>query len=59
MKSIRHLILKVTSKSSPLSVQMELALPGSRVTRAEADFLRQIRHLRRQLAQGEAAAGKV
>ena len=41
MKNIRHLILKVTRKSPPICRQMELSLPGSRLTRDEANFLRE------------------
>jgi hypothetical protein len=46
MKNIRHLILKVTRKSYPICRQMELSLPGSRLTREEANFLREIRQVR-------------
>jgi hypothetical protein len=49
MKSIRHLILKVTRKSRPLCQQMELSLPGSQMTRDEVDFVRRIRQLRERL----------
>ena len=52
MKNIRHLILKVTRKSRPVSRQMELPLPGSRLTRDEVSFLRQIRQIREQIASG-------
>ena len=50
MKNIRQLILKVTRKSHPICRQMELSLPGSRLTRDEANFLREMRQLREQLA---------
>jgi hypothetical protein len=50
MKNIRQLILKVTRKSYPICRQMELSLPGSRLTRDEANFLREIRQVREQLA---------
>jgi hypothetical protein len=49
MKSVRHLILRVTRKSPPIYRQMELSLPGSRITRDEASFLRELRHVREQL----------
>jgi hypothetical protein len=49
MKSVRHLILRVTRKGSPIYRQMELSLPGSRITRDEASFLRELRHVREQL----------
>jgi hypothetical protein len=50
MKNFRHLILKVTRKGRPICRQMELSLPGSRMTREEENFLREIRQLREQLA---------
>jgi len=50
MKNIRQLILRVTRKSHPICQQMELSLPGSRLTRDEANFLREIRQVREQLA---------
>jgi len=52
MKNIRHLILKVTRKSRPVSRQMELPLPGSRLTRDEVSFLREIRQIREHIAGG-------
>ena len=52
MKNIRHLILKVTRKSRPVSRQMELSLPGSRLTRDEVGFLREIRQIRGEIAVG-------
>jgi len=51
MKNIRHLLLKVTRKHSPICSQMELSLPGSRLTRDEAHFLRDIRRIREQIAE--------
>ena len=50
MKNFRHLILRVTRKSPTIYRQMELSLPGSRLTRDEASFLRELRHLREQVA---------
>ncbi|MET0253691.1 MAG: hypothetical protein ABW214_06635 [Terrimicrobiaceae bacterium] len=50
MKSIRHFILKVTRKNNPVCRQMELSLPGSRLTRDEANFMREIRQVRERLA---------
>ncbi len=50
MKSVRHLILKVTRKSSPITQQLELPLAGAQITREEVSFLRRIRQLREQLA---------
>ncbi|HEY5707341.1 MAG TPA: hypothetical protein VIS96_17420 [Terrimicrobiaceae bacterium] len=58
MKTIRQFILKVTRKSSPVCTQMELALPGSRLTRDEASFLREIRQMRAQLAKSPDLSGK-
>ena len=52
MKNIRHLILKVTRKSRPVGRQMELSLPGSRLTRDEVGFLREIRQIREEIAVG-------
>jgi hypothetical protein len=49
MKSVRQLILRVTRKSPQIYRQMELSLPGSRITRDEAGFLREIRQVRAQL----------
>jgi hypothetical protein len=49
MKSVRQLILRVTRKSPQVYRQMELSLPGSRLTRDEAGFLREIRQVRAQL----------
>jgi hypothetical protein len=50
MRTIRHLLLKVTRKGQPVCSQMELSLPGSRLTRDEANFLRKIRQLREEIA---------
>jgi hypothetical protein len=50
MKNFRHFLLRVTRQSPPVYRQMELSLPGSRVTRDEASFLRELRQLREQLA---------
>ena len=51
MKNIRNMILNITRKTRPVFQQMELPLPGSRLTRDEADFLNQIRRMREQLAK--------
>jgi hypothetical protein len=51
MKNIRHLFSKVTRKNSPICRQMELSLPGSRLTRDEVNFLRDIRRIREQIAE--------
>ena len=50
MKNIRQFILKVTRKNNPVCRQMELSLPGSRLTRDEANFMREIRQVRERLA---------
>ncbi|HEY5768975.1 MAG TPA: hypothetical protein VIS71_03925 [Terrimicrobium sp.] len=50
MKNIQQFILKVTRKQIPVCRQMELSLPGSRLTRDEANFLREIRQTRERLA---------
>jgi hypothetical protein len=52
MKNLRNLILKVTRKSRPVCRQMELPLPGSRLTRDEVGFLREIRQVRERIAVG-------
>jgi hypothetical protein len=49
MKNIRQFILKVTRKNIPVCRQMELSLPGSRLTRDEANFMREIRQVRERL----------
>ena len=51
MKNIRSIINNITRKSRPVCQQMELPLPGSRLTRDEANFLVEIRQLREQLAR--------
>jgi hypothetical protein len=51
MKNIQSLFRNVTRKTRPVVQQMELALPGSRLTRDEASFLVEIRRLREQLAK--------
>ena len=51
MKNIRTIISNITRKSRPICQQMELPLPGSRLTRDEAHFLVEIRQLREQLAR--------
>jgi hypothetical protein len=51
MKNIRTILMNVTRKSRPVFQQMELPLPGSRLTRDEAGFLVEIRRLREQLAK--------
>jgi hypothetical protein len=54
MKNLRHLLLKITRKDSAVCRQMELSLPGSRLTRDEANFLRDIRRIREQIADSRA-----
>jgi len=51
MKNIRTILMNVTRKRQPVCRQMELPLPGSRLTRDEASFLVEIRRLREQLAK--------
>lgn len=51
MKNIRSIISNLTRKSQPVCQQMELPLPGSRLTRDEASFLIEIRRMREQLAR--------
>jgi len=51
MKNIRSLITNITRKTRPVCQQMELPLPGSRLTRDEASFLVEIRRMREQLAK--------
>jgi hypothetical protein len=51
MKNIRHLLLRVARKASPVCRQMEFSLPGSRLTRDEIHFLRDIRRVRAQIAE--------
>jgi hypothetical protein len=50
MKNFRHLFLKVSSKDALNCRQMEFSLPGSRLTRDEATFLRNLRRIREQIA---------
>lgn len=51
MKNIRQLLLRVARKSSPVCRQMEFSLPGSRLTRDEVGFVRDIRRVREQIAE--------
>lgn len=51
MKNIRNIITNLTRKSRPVCQQMELPLPGSRLTRDEVSFLVEIRRMREQLAR--------
>lgn len=51
MKNIRSILTTITRKSRPVCQQMELSLPGSRLTRDEANFLVEIRRMREQLAK--------
>jgi hypothetical protein len=51
MKNIQSLFRNVTRKTRPVCQQMELPLPGSRLTRDEVSFLLEIRRLREQLAK--------
>ena len=50
MKNIQTFFRNVTRKTRPVHQQLELPLPGSRLTRDEASFLIEIRRLREQLA---------
>jgi hypothetical protein len=50
IKNFRHLLSKVSAKNAPICQQMELSLPGSRLTRDEAHFLRNLRRIREQIA---------
>ncbi len=54
MKNFRHIFLKISSKNAPICRQMELSLPGSRLTRDEAQFLRNLRRIREQIAESRA-----
>jgi len=49
MKNIRSILATGSRKTQAIGRQLELALPGSRLTRDEADFLAQIRQLRAQI----------
>ena len=51
MKTLQHLFVRVSSKDSSVSRQMEFSLPGSLLTRDEAQFLRNLRRIREQLAE--------
>lgn len=51
MKNIQSLIANITRKTRPVIQQLELPLPGSRLTRDEANFLVEIRRMREQLAK--------
>lgn len=51
MKNIQNLFWNRNRKSTrSVAVQLELSLPGSRLTRDEAGFLVEIRRMREQLA---------
>jgi len=49
MKNIRTILMNAGRKTRPVAQQLELPLPGSRLTRNEASFLVQIRQLREEL----------
>jgi hypothetical protein len=51
MKNFQNLFVRVSAKDSPICRQMEFSLPGSRLTRDEAQFLRNLRRIREQLAE--------
>jgi len=51
MKNIQSFISNFSRKSRSANQQLELTLPGSRLTRDEANFLVEIRRLRAQLAK--------
>jgi hypothetical protein len=51
MKNFQQLFVRVSAKDSPVCRQMEFSLPGSRLTRDEAQFLRNLRRVREQLAE--------
>lgn len=51
MKNIRSILSNLTRKSRPVCQQLELPLPGSRLTRDEASFLVEIRRMRERLAK--------
>jgi hypothetical protein len=51
IKNFQHLFVRVSAKDSPICRQMEFSLPGSRLTRDEAQFLRNLRRIREQLAE--------
>jgi len=49
MKNIRNIIWNNTRKAHTVVQQLELPLPGSRLTRDESNFLGEIRRMREQL----------
>ncbi len=49
--NIQNFIANITRKTRPVCQQLELPLPGSRLTRDEANFLLEIRRMREQLAK--------
>lgn len=52
MKNIRNIFWNATRKSTrTVYQQLELSLPGSRLTRDEASFVLEIRRLKAQLAR--------
>ena len=51
MKNIQSILSSITRKTRPVVQQLELPLPGSRLTRDEASFLVEIRRMREQLAK--------
>lgn len=51
MKNIQTILTNFTRKNRPVFQQMELPLPGSRLTRDEVGFLVEVRRLREQLAK--------
>lgn len=51
MKNIQSFFRTVTRKTRPVLEQMELPMPGARLTRDEIWFLSEIRRLREQLAK--------
>ncbi len=51
MKTLRQFIASATRKTRPVCRQMELPLPGSRLTRDESLFLQEIRRMRNQLTK--------
>ena len=54
MKNIQNYLTQLTRKGRPVVQQMELPLPGSRLTRDENNFLGEIRRLRAQLQMAKA-----
>ncbi len=51
MKNLASFLMKATRKSRPVLQQLELPLPGSRLTREESGFLVEIRRMRDHLAK--------